>query len=152
MTALQPFEYYSHNTNEIRKVQINPHQMEELSHTMAETIVDNMSTKDLVRYVHDDLVEYYTKLSHDELLCEVVNYYDDGDLSRNSYNCVSMSMPNLKYLLTKASTQLDIDVVLQKLKAIVNNNNTKQVQTCFQVPLPSISRYDDYEDEVCEID
>ena len=66
MTALQPFEYYSHNTNEIRKVQINPHQMEELSHTMAETIVDNMSTKDLVRYVHDDL------------LCEVVNYYDDG--------------------------------------------------------------------------
>jgi|TARA_A100001391_G_scaffold192256_1_gene166358 hypothetical protein len=78
MTALQPFEYYSHNTNQIRKVQINPHQMEELSHTMAETIVDNMSTKDLVRYVHDDLVEYYTKLSHDELLCEVVNYYDDG--------------------------------------------------------------------------
>ena len=48
MTALQPFEYYSHNTNEIRKVQINPHQMEELSHTIAETIVDNMSTKDLV--------------------------------------------------------------------------------------------------------
>ena len=78
MTALQPFEYYSHNTNETRKVQINSHQMEELSHTIAETIVDNMSTKDLVRYVHDDLVEYYTKLSHDELLCEVVNYYDDG--------------------------------------------------------------------------
>ena len=51
MTALQPFEFYSHNTNETRKVQINSHQMEELSHTMAETIVDNMSTKDLVRYV-----------------------------------------------------------------------------------------------------
>ena len=77
MTALQPFEYYSHNTNEIRKVQINPHQMEELSHTIAETIVDNMSTKDLVQYVTDDMSHWVDSLTYNDAMVEFQEYWDE---------------------------------------------------------------------------
>ena len=40
-------------------------------------IVDNMSTKDLVRYVTDDMQQWIDKLSFNEALCEIEEYFDE---------------------------------------------------------------------------
>ena len=42
-----------------------------------ERLVDNMSTKDLVRYVFDDMTDYVDKLSPVEFFDEAYNYWDD---------------------------------------------------------------------------
>ena len=42
-----------------------------------ERIVDNMETKDLVRYVTDDMTEWVDKLSPLEFFEEAYNYFDD---------------------------------------------------------------------------
>ena len=39
--------------------------------------VDNMSTKDLVSYVTDDLDRYYEKMSDAEFLDEAQNYWEE---------------------------------------------------------------------------
>ena len=43
-----------------------------------ERYVDNMSTKDLVAYVMDDLDRYYEKMSDAEFLDEAENYWEDS--------------------------------------------------------------------------
>ena len=40
-------------------------------------IVDNMSTKDLVRYVTDDMQQCIDKLTFNEALCEIEEYFDE---------------------------------------------------------------------------
>ena len=40
-------------------------------------IVDNMSTKDLVRYVIDDMQKWIDKLTFNEALCEIEEYFDE---------------------------------------------------------------------------
>ena len=40
-------------------------------------IVDNMSTKDLVRYVSDDMQQWIDKLTFNEALCEIEEYFDE---------------------------------------------------------------------------
>ena len=40
-------------------------------------IVDNMSTKDLVRYVTDDMQQWIDKLTFNEALCEIEEYFDE---------------------------------------------------------------------------
>ena len=40
-------------------------------------IVDNMSTKDLVRYVTDDMQEWIDTLTFNEALCEIEEYFDE---------------------------------------------------------------------------
>ena len=42
-----------------------------------ERLVDNMSTKDLVAYVMDDLDRYYEKMSDVEFIDEAQNYWED---------------------------------------------------------------------------
>ena len=44
---------------------------------MVERYVDNMSEKDLVAYVMDDLDRYYEKMSDAEFLDEAQNYWED---------------------------------------------------------------------------
>ena len=50
----------------------------ELKEFLTERMVDNMSTKDLVDYVSNDLFNYYDKLGEHEFLEEARNYWDDG--------------------------------------------------------------------------
>ena len=53
----------------------------ELKEFLTERMVDNMSTKDLVEYVSDDLFNYFDKLGEHEFLEEARNYWDaDFDL------------------------------------------------------------------------
>ena len=50
----------------------------ELKSFLVERYVDNMSTKDLVQYVMDDLDRYYEKMSDAEFLDEAENYWEDS--------------------------------------------------------------------------
>ena len=49
----------------------------EIKEFLAERMVDNMSTKDLVEYVSDDLFNYFDKLGEHEFLEEAENYWGD---------------------------------------------------------------------------
>ena len=53
-------------------------QLWELRSFLVERIVDNMSTKDLVEYVTDDLDQYYHAMGDTEFIDEAKNYWDDG--------------------------------------------------------------------------
>ena len=50
----------------------------ELKEFLTERMVDNMSTKDLVEYVSDDLFNYFDKLGEHEFIEEAKNYWDDS--------------------------------------------------------------------------
>ena len=52
-------------------------QLQELRSFLVERQVDNMSTKDLVAYVMDDLDRYYEKMSDVEFIDEAQNYWED---------------------------------------------------------------------------
>ena len=44
---------------------------------VVERLVDNMSTKDLVRYVFDDMTDYVNKQSPVEFFDDAYSYFDD---------------------------------------------------------------------------
>ena len=50
----------------------------ELKSFLVERDVDNMSTKDLVQYVMDDLDRYYENMPDAEFLDEAENYWEDS--------------------------------------------------------------------------
>ena len=52
-------------------------QLQELRSFLVERIVDNMSTKDLVEYVTNDLDIYYENMSDVEFIDEAQNYWED---------------------------------------------------------------------------
>ena len=52
-------------------------QRNEIAEQFAELVVDNMDTKDLVRYVYSDLMESYCKCTQDELEEYVYNYDEE---------------------------------------------------------------------------
>ena len=56
---------------------LTPEQIDDLKDLLVERMVDNMSTKDLVVYVTDDLTEYYKDLSDKEFLRQAEDYWDD---------------------------------------------------------------------------
>ena len=60
------------------KPTFTPEVINELKSFLVERIVDNMSTKDLVEYVTDDLDEYYDELTDSQFIIEAQNYWDDG--------------------------------------------------------------------------
>ena len=57
---------------------LNRDQLTDLKELLAERIVDNMSTKDLVEYVMDDYFTYFDKLGEHEFYEECQNYWDEG--------------------------------------------------------------------------
>ena len=52
-------------------------QLQELRSFLVERQVDNMSTKDLVAYVMDDLDRYYENMSDAEFIDEAQEYWED---------------------------------------------------------------------------
>jgi len=57
--------------------ELSPEIIKELKTFLVERIVDNMSTKDLVAYVMDDLDEYYDELTDSQFIIEAQNYWED---------------------------------------------------------------------------
>ena len=60
------------------KNDLTPEQIDDLKDLLVERMVDNMSTKDLVVYVTDDLTEYYKDLSDKEFLRQAEDYWDES--------------------------------------------------------------------------
>ena len=61
----------------MNKTKFTPELIKELKSFFVERYVDNMSTKDLVAYVMDDLDRYYEKMSDAEFIDEAQNYWED---------------------------------------------------------------------------
>ena len=59
------------------KTTFTPEIINELKTFLVERYVDNMSTKDLVAYVMDDLDRYYENMSDAEFVDEAQNYRED---------------------------------------------------------------------------
>ena len=59
------------------KTDFTPELISELKSFLVERTVDNMSTKDLVAYVMDDLDRYYEKQSDMDFLEDAYNYWED---------------------------------------------------------------------------
>ena len=72
------FKYFNHNSMKEEEVRLNDKQFVTLKELYVDRLVDNMSTKDLVRYVYDDMSDYVNKLTFIEVLQECNNYWDDG--------------------------------------------------------------------------
>ena len=62
----------------MNKNKFTPELISELKSFLVERIVDNMSTKDLVEYVTDDLDKYYENMPDAEFIDEAKNYWDDS--------------------------------------------------------------------------
>lgn len=71
-------KYYSHNKMKEVNKEFTPKFINELKELLVERIVDNMSTKDLVIYVTDDLNDMYKNMSEAEFLDDALNYWDEG--------------------------------------------------------------------------
>ena len=70
-------KYYSHNQMKEVDKDFSPKLISELKSFLVERYVDNMSTKDLVQYVMDDLDRYYQDMSDAEFIDEAKNYWED---------------------------------------------------------------------------
>ena len=63
--------------NQRIKENLTPEQLKDLKDFYVERLVDNMSTKDLVAYVTDDMTEFVNQQSPLEFFEEAYNYFDD---------------------------------------------------------------------------
>jgi len=63
--------------NEQIKTNLTPEQLQELKDLYVERMVDNMSVKDLVAYVTDDMTQYVNKQSPIEFFDDAYSYFDD---------------------------------------------------------------------------
>ena len=61
----------------LEKFGMTHNQIVELKAFLVERYVDNMSTKDLVQYVMDDLNRYYEDMPDAEFIDEAQNYWED---------------------------------------------------------------------------
>ena len=63
--------------NQRIKENLTPQQLQDLKDFYVERLVDNMSTKDLVAYVTDDMSDYVNQLSPVEFFDDAYSYFDD---------------------------------------------------------------------------
>ena len=61
----------------LEKTGMTQNELNELRYHYVDRMVDNMSTKDLVSYVMDDLDRYYEDMSDAEFIDEAQNYWED---------------------------------------------------------------------------
>ena len=71
------FDYDAHIKNEQIKANLTPEQLQELKDLYVERLVDNMSTKDLVRDGFDEMTDYVNKQSPVEFFDDAYSYFDD---------------------------------------------------------------------------
>ena len=71
------YEYYDPSIESEVNKEFTPELIKELKSFFVERYVDNMSTKDLVAYVMDDLNRYYEDMNDAEFIDEAKNYWED---------------------------------------------------------------------------
>ena len=57
---------------------LTKNELEELKYHYVDRLVDNMSTKDLVQYVFDDLTKYVDQQFEQDFLDDCRNYWEDS--------------------------------------------------------------------------
>ena len=60
------------------KINLTDNELQELKYHYVDRLVDNMSTKDLVQYVFDDMTRYVDNQSKIDFLEDAQNYWDDS--------------------------------------------------------------------------
>ena len=70
-------ELTPNDINKLKEFGMTQNQLWELRKFFVERYVDNMSTKDLVAYVMDDLDRYYDKMEDKEFLDQASDYWED---------------------------------------------------------------------------
>ena len=63
--------------NQRIKENLTPQQLQDLKDFYVERLVDNMSTKDLVAYVTDDMTDFVNSQSPVDFFDEAYSYFDD---------------------------------------------------------------------------
>ena len=63
--------------NKLEKFGMTHNQLQKLRSFYVERYVDNMSTKDLVQYVSDDLTKWVDSLTYNEAIVEFQEYWDE---------------------------------------------------------------------------
>ena len=76
-TMSSSFKHFDHNSMKDEDVRLNDKQFVTLKDIFVERVVDNMSTKDLVNYVMDDLADLYKNMPDVEFLDEAKNWLAD---------------------------------------------------------------------------
>ena len=64
--------------NKLEKFGMTQNELNELRYHYVDRLVDNMSTKDLVQYVFDDMTQYVDNQSDAEFIDEAKNYWEDS--------------------------------------------------------------------------
>ena len=64
--------------NKLEKFGMTQNELNELRYHYVDRYVENMSTKDLVSYVFDDMTQYVDNQSDAEFLEDCRNYWEDG--------------------------------------------------------------------------
>ena len=70
-------KYYSHNQMKEVNKEFTPELIKELKSFYVERLVDNMSTKDLVAYVMDDMDRYVNTQFDEDFLNDAMDYWED---------------------------------------------------------------------------
>jgi len=60
-----------------QEIRLNDKQFDVLKEIYVDRLVDNMSTKDLVRYVYDDMTKWVDSLTYNEAMIEFKEYWDE---------------------------------------------------------------------------
>ena len=63
------------------EIKLNDEQFEQLQRLYVKTVVDSMSTKDLVKYVTNDMEDYCNSLTEKELISEIEYKLSDVELN-----------------------------------------------------------------------
>ena len=64
--------------NKLEKFGMTQNELNELRYHYVDRLVDNMSVKDLVEYVFDDMTQYVNSQFDDDFLDDCRNYWEDS--------------------------------------------------------------------------
>ena len=71
------FKHFDHSSMKDEDVRLNDEQFVTLKELYVERLVDNMSTKDLVQYVTDDMSKWVDSLTYNDAMIEFKEYWDE---------------------------------------------------------------------------
>ena len=71
------FKHFDHSSMKDEDVRLNDEQFNVLKEIYVDRLVDNMSSKDLVRYVFDDMTKWVDSLTYNEAMNEFKEYWDE---------------------------------------------------------------------------
>ena len=71
------FKHFDHSSMKDEDVRLNDEQFNVHKEIYVDRLVDNMSSKDLVRYVFDDMTKWVDSLTYNEAMIEFKEYWDE---------------------------------------------------------------------------